>query len=220
MPQLTQEAIEHIKRWEGLRLKAYQDQAGVWTIGYGHTRGVQAGDTCTEEQAEAWLREDLAEAEAAVRRLVTVPLSGTQYGALVSFTYNLGQGNLQRSTLLKRLNAGEYAAVPGELAKWNKVRQGGKLVVSDGLVNRRAAEAGMWAKGAHVAGRDVPAAPVKAPAPVMRPEVIGPVVGGAGTMLAAMSDLPLALQIAVGAAVILLAGAAAYMMVRKTREAT
>src|SRR5690625_142505 len=91
--RLTEEAIDLIKRWEGLRLAAYQDQAGVWTIGYGHTSGVRRGDTCTEAQAEAWLRVDLEEAEAAVRRLVSVPLGEHQYGTLVSFTYNLGAGN-------------------------------------------------------------------------------------------------------------------------------
>lgn len=130
-----------VKRFEGLKLKAYRCPAGVWTIGYGHTRGVKAGDVCTREQAEAWLRADLEEAERDVLRLVKSPLSDNQFSALVSWTFNLGGGSLARSALLRRLNLGYYDAVPGEMKRWNKA--GGHVL--PGLVLRRDAEAKLWA---------------------------------------------------------------------------
>ncbi|MBS7541994.1 lysozyme [Ancylobacter oerskovii] len=145
-----------IKQWEGRRLTAYRDPVGVWTIGYGHTDAagppaVKRGQKITEAQAEAMLRADLAQYEAAVEEAVDVPLSDNQFAALVSFCFNVGSGNFRASTLLKQLNAGDRAAVPGELAKWN--RAGGKVLA--GLANRRAAEAGLWARGDFVASNYV-----------------------------------------------------------------
>ncbi|RDL51790.1 Lysozyme RrrD [Ensifer sp. M14] len=136
-----------VKQWEGLKTKAYQDVAGVWTIGYGHTSTagapvVKPGMVITEASAEEILRADLAVFEERVSRLVKVPLNDNQHAALVSFDFNTGA--LGKSTLLKKLNAGNYDAVPAELMKW--VHAGGKRV--KGLVNRRSAEAGLWAKGA------------------------------------------------------------------------
>lgn len=147
-----------IKQWEGLKLKAYLDTGNVWTIGYGHTTAggkpaVHEGMTITKEQADEILRRDLDWAEKAVERLVKVPLSDNQFGALVSFTYNLGEAQVAGSTLLKKLNKGQYDAVPGELSKW--VYDNGKKV--KGLVNRRAAEAGLWVKGDFVSSNYVPA---------------------------------------------------------------
>jgi len=160
--QINAEGLAHIKRWEGLRLSAYKDVAGIWTIGYGHTSAagaptVSAGMKITEAEAERILRADLAKFEARVERLVKVPLTDNQFAALVSFDYNTGA--LHKSTLLKKLNAGDYAAVPEELAKW--VNAGGKRV--QGLVNRRASEAGLWAKGEFVSSADVPAKPAAPP---------------------------------------------------------
>lgn len=172
----NQKGIEKLKGWEGLVLYAYDDAdtstpkkriqygmkiQGTLTIGYGHTKGVKPGMTCTEEQAEQWLREDLAKHEARVNELVTVPLTDNQFAALVSFDLNTGE--LHSSTLLKKLNAGDYNAVPSEMAKWVKTTINGKKVTSSGLVNRRAAEAGLWAKGSEVASASAPAAPVKPP---------------------------------------------------------
>jgi lysozyme len=128
--------LDIIKEAEGLRLKAYLCPAKVWTIGFGHTKGVKEGDTCTISQADAWLREDCQEAEEAVARLITAPLTQEQFDALVSFTFNLGATNLRNSTLLKRLNALDYDSAADELLKW--VKAGG--VTLAGLVKRRAKE--------------------------------------------------------------------------------
>jgi len=157
---ISPEGLTLIKQWEGCRLTAYKDVAGVWTIGYGSTGAhVRAGMTISQAEADALLVADLARFERAVEQLVKVPLSDGQFAALVSFAFNVGEGALQKSTLLKKLNAGNYDAAPGELAKW--VNAGGKKV--QGLVNRRAAEAGLWAKGSFVSSNTVEAKPAKPP---------------------------------------------------------
>lgn len=145
-----------IQQWEGLKLTAYKDVAGIWTIGYGHTSAtgsptVTPGMTITKAEASRILLKDLAKFEARVEELVKVPLTDNQFAVLTSFDFNAGA--LHKSTLLKKLNKGDYNAVPGELAKW--VNAGGKKV--QGLVNRRAAEAGLWAKGAFVSSNTVTA---------------------------------------------------------------
>lgn len=128
--------IELIKEFEGCKLKAYQDSVGVWTIGYGHTKGVKKGDVITQEQADEFLIDDLEDAENAVNRLVKVALNQDQYDALVSFTFNLGAGNFQSSTLLKLLNQGKYSEASEQFTRW--VFAGGKKL--NGLVRRREAE--------------------------------------------------------------------------------
>lgn len=147
-----------VKQWEGLKTKAYRDVGGVWTIGYGHTSAAGApsvtpGMVITEVLAEEILKTDLAIFEERVSRLVTVPVTDNQFAVLVSFDFNTGR--LGKSTLLRKLNAGDYDAVPLELMKW--VNAGGKRI--KGLVNRRSAEAGLWAKGEFVASNSVVAAP-------------------------------------------------------------
>lgn len=133
--------LEIIKSAEGLRLAAYRDSAGVPTIGYGHTRGVKMGRTCSREQAEAWLHEDVAAAEEAVARLARRPLSSNQFSALVSFVYNVGAGAFGESTLLRLLNAGAAnTEVADQLERW--VHAGGKPL--RGLVTRRAAERALF----------------------------------------------------------------------------
>ncbi len=138
--QISDSGIMLIKNFEGLRLTAYQCSAHVWTIGYGHTAGVKPGDTITEGQAEQFLRDDLDQFEAAVYRLVNVTLSQHQFDALVSFTFNLGEGNLKNSTLLKKLNAGDYSGAAEEFPRWN--RADGRVV--EGLTRRRLAERDMF----------------------------------------------------------------------------
>jgi lysozyme len=128
--------LEIIKFYEALRLKAYRCPAGIPTIGWGHTRGVKMGDTCTLIQAEDWLREDCAEAENAVNSLVKVPLTHNQFDALVSFVFNIGAGAFSRSTLLRLLNSGDYSGASKQFERWNK--SGG--VVLNGLTARRKRE--------------------------------------------------------------------------------
>lgn len=129
-------SYELTKRFEGLRLQAYSDVVGVWTIGYGHTRGVKRGDTCTEAQADQFLKGDMWICEAAVKRLVHVPLTQGQYDALCDFVFNLGEGNLASSTLLRKLNVRDYVGAREEFLRWNKA--GGKVL--SGLTARRKAE--------------------------------------------------------------------------------
>ena len=151
-----------IQQWEGLRLAAYRDGAGVWTIGYGSTSNVREGMVITQAEADKRLRDDLAEAEYAVSRLVKVELTDNQFGALVSFVFNVGVAAFGSSTLLKLLNQGDYASVPGQLARWNKITVGGRKVADKGLSNRRAAEAGLWALGEFVqSASSAPASPAK-----------------------------------------------------------
>ena len=125
-----------IKKWEGLRLKAYLCPAGIPTIGYGHTYNVKMGQTISVAQAELFLDHDYQNAEEQVLSLVKVPLTENQLGALTSFVFNLGSGNLSRSTLLKKLNLGDYRGAAEEFNKW--VFAGGKKL--NGLVKRRAEE--------------------------------------------------------------------------------
>jgi GH24 family phage-related lysozyme (muramidase) len=148
-PSLSAQGLDLVKRFEGLRLAAYQDSAGVWTIGYGHTGNVRPGQRITEAQAEQLLRKDVAWAEDAVRKNVDVPLSQGQFDALVSFTFNLGSGALQRSTLLKKLNAGDYAGAQAEFGRF--VHAGGRVL--PGLVRRRADEAALFGSGEPANGR-------------------------------------------------------------------
>ena len=131
--KLSANGLNLIKQLEGLRLQAYQCSAGVWTIGYGHTTGVLSGDIIDEAQAEVFLREDIVDPEDTVNRLVTVPLGQNQFDALTSFVFNLGSGNFRSSTLLRKLNAGDYNGAADELLRW--IHAGGKSL--PGLVRRR-----------------------------------------------------------------------------------
>ncbi|WP_199153367.1 lysozyme [Chromobacterium sp. ASV23] len=139
--QTNTAGINLIKQSEGLRLSAYQDQVGVWTIGYGHTGpDVTAGLTIEADQAERLLQGDLARVEQGVSALVTVPLNANQFSALVSFSYNLGLRNLQSSTLLRLLNQGDYAGAAGQFPRWDCA--GGQEV--QGLLRRRQAEQALF----------------------------------------------------------------------------
>ena len=134
------EGINLIKHFEGCELEAYQCSAGVWTIGYGHTKGVAPGDSVSQEEAEQMLVDELHEYESYVNEYVTVALSQNQFDALVSWVYNLGPANLKASTMLKVLNSGEYEDVPAQMKRWNKA--GGKVL--EGLIRRREAEACLY----------------------------------------------------------------------------
>lgn len=128
---------EMIKKHEALRLKAYMPTPNdVPTIGWGHTKGVRMGDVITKAQAQKFFEEDVAWAVEAVNKRVKVPLNQNQFDALVSWTFNVGAGAMASSTLVRKLNAGNYEAVRTELPRWNK--QKGKTL--RGLTKRRAEE--------------------------------------------------------------------------------
>ncbi|MGQ5522748.1 lysozyme [Chitinimonas sp. PSY-7] len=139
--QTNAKGINLIKQYEGLRLKAYQDVVGVWTIGYGHTGSdVHAGLTITSAQATQLLQKDLQYFENGVSKLVTVPLNSNQFSALVSFSYNVGLNNLGSSTLLRLLNQGNYAGAAQQFPRWD--RAGNQVL--PGLLARRQAEQALF----------------------------------------------------------------------------
>lgn len=134
--QYSKSGVQLTEGFEGCKLTAYQDQVGKWTIGYGHTQNVFAGQTCTQEQADVWLQEDMEWAVRVVNALVTVPLSQGEFDALVDFTFNLGSGSLQHSTLLRLVNTQQFEAAANEFEKWDHA--GGVAVA--GLLRRRLGE--------------------------------------------------------------------------------
>ncbi|MFZ5131411.1 lysozyme [Enterobacter roggenkampii] len=143
--QTSDKGIALLKEFEGCKLTAYQDSVGVWTIGYGWTQPVdgkpiRAGMTINQETAERLLKTGLVSYESDVSRLVKVGLTQGQFDALVSFTYNLGSRSLSTSTLLRKLNAGDYAGAADEFLRWNKA--GGKVL--NGLTRRREAERALF----------------------------------------------------------------------------
>lgn len=129
------------KRYEGLRLQAYQDSGGIWTVGYGHTGAdVHAGREVTPLEAEALLRADLRTAIHCVNAAVKAPLSQGQFDALVDFTFNAGRGSFLRSSLLQLMNKGDAEAADRQFALWVNVNG----QPSRGLQRRRAAESAMF----------------------------------------------------------------------------
>ncbi len=134
----SQKGIDLIKEFEGYSERVYMCAGGKYTIGYGHTQGVQIGDTCTREQAEEYLKDDLREAEEVVLALVSVPLTQNQFDALVSLVYNIGSGNFFDSTIRRVINANSVDMEEYRRAwmMWKKSR--GKVL--KGLIRRREAE--------------------------------------------------------------------------------
>ena len=165
--QTSDRGIALIKHHEGVRLTAYPDPGKGWaipTIGYGHTSAagppaVYKGMKITQAGADEILRQDLAKFERYVADAVKVPLSQNEFDALVSFTFNLGPGNLRSSTLLRKLNAGDKAGAADEFLKWTKA--GGKTL--PGLVKRREAERALFR------------APIVDPRPAPKPIPVGTV---------------------------------------------
>lgn len=138
--KISQRGIDLIKEFEGVRLEAYNDGANIPTIGVGHTKLVSYGDVATMEQVDAWLREDLKDAENAVNKNVKVDLQQGQFDALVSLVFNIGGGAFAKSTLLKMLNSGDYFGAADQFLVWRNA--GGKVM--KGLVRRREAEREMF----------------------------------------------------------------------------
>ncbi|MEL6604354.1 MAG: lysozyme [Cyanobacteria bacterium J06614_10] len=125
-----------IKSFEGLRLNAYRDAVGIWTIGYGTTRAVRPGMTISEDEAVSFLQQDLARFEKSINEAVRIPINDNQFSALSSFTYNVGPGAFRSSTLLRLLNQGDIRGAADQFPRWNKA--GGRALA--GLTRRRNAE--------------------------------------------------------------------------------
>jgi lysozyme len=145
--KMSEQGLALIKRWEGFRASAYRDAVGVWTIGYGHTSmagapHVERGMSITRGEADTILRRDVAMFAEGVTKSLQVTLSDNQFSALVSFAYNVGLGNWRKSSVLAAVNRRDFAAVPRRLQLWNKA--GGQVL--PGLINRRAAEAALFAE--------------------------------------------------------------------------
>lgn len=141
-PAETTVDLELIKKFEGHYLKAYLCPANVWTIGYGHTKTAKQGMVITPEEADRLLEQDVAWVKATVLGAVKVPLTANQTSALYSFVFNVGSGAFRSSTLLRKLNAGDYAGAQAQFRRWNKA--GGKVL--RGLTRRRAAEAKLFGR--------------------------------------------------------------------------
>lgn len=196
---MSRAGLELIKKFEGLRTKAYKCPANVWTIGFGHTSA--AGDpvvnsdlVITKEQAELILIRDVQKYEDGVRDLVQIGITQGQFDALVSFAYNAGVHRLAGSTLLKRVNAGRFDEVPAEFMKWTK--GGGRDL--PGLIRRRRAEVKLW-RGLDT---DLPVSNTQARFPPDRPKASKSIVqskeanaaaaaGGLGTIAVAQEVVPL-----------------------------
>lgn len=149
-----------LKRFEGLRLRAYQDSVGVWTIGYGHTKGVTRGMAITEAQANQYLNADIKTHATGIYRYVTVKLNQHQFDALVSFHFNLGPHILQNTALLKYLNAQQWQQAATEMRRYKYA--GG--IALQGLANRRQAETELFLKPVTQSTPTKPKQPAKTPA--------------------------------------------------------
>lgn len=145
MFNISQEGIDLIKRFEGLRLEAYYDVAGIITIGYGHTGSdVYEGQVISEDEAERLLRKDLQRFEDSVNAAVKAPIVQAMFDALVSLSFNIGSNAFKKSTALKRLNKEDYQGAAEAITWWNKATVNGEKVVVSGLARRRAAESALF----------------------------------------------------------------------------
>jgi len=142
-------ALNTIQQFEGLKLKAYKDSVGIWTIGFGNIfnldtgNPIKEGDEITQETADRWLKIEVDQLQAKMQKVITVPLTDNQLTAITSLVYNIGFGAFKRSTLLRLLNAGATKEeVAKQFLRWNKA--GGKEI--KGLTNRRQAEFNLFLK--------------------------------------------------------------------------
>ena len=140
---ISQDGIDFIKKWEGLRLEAYQDSGGIWTIGYGRILEVKKGDKISTVRAEGFLREDILKAERCVSLEVTKKITQKQFDAMVSFTFNLGNEAFKNSWILKFTNEQKPELVREQFMRFVYVGRD----KSQGLVNRRVAEADLYEEG-------------------------------------------------------------------------
>lgn len=139
----SQDCVDLIKKFEGCRLKAYVDSAGIITIGYGHvSSSCRLGDSITQAQADGYLKSDVNRIAEEISPYITVPVTQNQFDACVSFAYNVGPGKFRKSTLLAKINGGSPLAAADEFSQWTKAA--GKALA--GLVKRREAERELFLK--------------------------------------------------------------------------
>lgn len=136
MVSINQAGIDLIKSFEQCRLTSYEDGAGIWTLGWGHTRGITANMTCTQAQADQWFLEDIQETQKILSGLVPSTITANQFSACVSLAYNIGTGHFASSTLLKKLRGHDIAGAADQFLVWDKVAG----AHSPGLQRRRQAE--------------------------------------------------------------------------------
>lgn len=220
---ISQRGLKLVKEFEGClksvgngRFTTYICPAGVLTIGWGHTndggRPFKAGEVWTQQECDEALAADMVRFEKMVDRRVKVPLNQNQYDALVSFTYNCGEGNLAKSTLLRKVNAGDFEGAAQQFAAWNK---GGGRVLA-GLTRRRAAEAALFRSKAQAPRVDTPVAPPPMPQQVDPPKEDKPsflerawtwvAASGGGGALAYLTDWRVVAVCAVSVVVLAAAG--------------
>ena len=140
----SDKGIDFIKAKEGFRALAYRDSVGVLTIGFGHTQGVEEGQTITEDDADALLRAELVKYELAVERYVRCDMTQNEYDALVSLAYNIGINHFSQSSVVRFLNSGDRPRAAAAFSMWNKGTVNGRLTVIPGLAERRKQEAELF----------------------------------------------------------------------------
>lgn len=181
---INKEGIELLKQFEGFRDKAYQDIVGVWTIGYGFTKGVEPGDTMSRKEAEVRLKEELSGYIDGVLKACSVQPNENQLAAMVVFAFNIGLGGFKKSTVCKAHNRGDVNAAARAFAMWNKA--GGKVV--GGLTRRRSAEAALYMKPVETVPEDEVEMPQKIDEekPLSRSSVVSVSTVTAGTSTIAL----------------------------------
>jgi len=223
--KMCDEGFELIKAQEGFRSHAYRDPAGVWTIGYGHTSmagppQVREGLKISQAEAENILRRDVERFADGVRRLLRRNLSDRQFSALVSFAYNVGLGNFERSSVLRAVNAGDFEAVPRRLALW--VKAGGRTM--PGLIRRRAAEAALFTGDGSAPAQALVCQPVEArrrkPAHASTTTlaaIVSALAAAASTLASGVRDLAGALPAVCPSLIAAIIGAAAAVWIIRER---
>lgn len=215
---VNQATIDLIKRWEGCKLKAYKCPAGVWTVGYGLTSRagfieVGPNTTLTQEEADWYLERVVSDFAEKIRPMITAPITENQFGAFVSLAYNIGVGAFQKSSALRRFNAGDLTKVPDAMRMWRKAN--GKVV--QGLVNRRESEIKLFLTPVV----EKPAAPEGRSKPTQSRTVQASVVQGAsavGGAVGALNALDGTAQIIALVGCILIALLALFIMKERLRH--
>jgi lysozyme len=151
----TETAKKLLKEREGLRLEAYPDERGIWTIGYGHTPATK-GQKISKDEAEYLFNSDLLTTEETINRNVKTKITQPMFDALCVFVFNIGEPQFLTSTILKKINASDFEGAASEFARWNKITVDGKKIVSKGQTTRRAIEESLFRTGLEAVKKAAP----------------------------------------------------------------